>query len=68
MSGQGITSTATQVRVVMGLSFYDESSLVEITSTLRFGSNHLTSIPETGNGIQERRDNNIGIDIVEIDR
>ena len=42
----------------MGLSFHDEKSLVEATSSLRFGPDHPNVIPETGNGNhQECRDN-----------
>ena len=60
VSREYLTPTIIQVRVVMGLSFHNEESLVEATSSLRFGS-----VNDYQNEIsidhQENRDDDIGI-------
>ena len=48
MVGQGLTPTIIQVRAVMGLSFHDQESIVEVISSLHFASDHPNPIPETG--------------------
>lgn len=60
---QGITPTLIQVRVAMGISFHDEKSMLEVTSSLRFSSNYPTSTAETVcvSIVYESRDDDIGI-------
>ena len=48
----------------MGISFHDEKSMVEVTSSLRFSSDYPTSTAETvcvSIVYQESRDDDIGI-------
>ena len=46
----------------MGLSFHDKDSMLEVTSSLRFGSanDQASSIPETGDDITESIDDDVG--------
>ena len=57
---EGITPTIIQVRVAMGLSFHNEESLVEATSSLRFGSVN-DDQNEISIDLQENRDDDIGM-------
>ena len=61
---QGITPTIILVRVSMGLSFHDEESMVEATTSLRFNvSNNSTSTESIGHeddGL-DHEDDDIGI-------
>ena len=49
----------------MGLSFHDEESMVEVTSSLHFASDHPNPNPETGSigieDLQRNEDFDIGV-------
>ncbi|KAF8811291.1 hypothetical protein BYT27DRAFT_7336320 [Phlegmacium glaucopus] len=69
----GITPTIIQVRVSMGLSFYDQESMIESSvGSLRFADNNPNASPETGDVDIGNRDDDIGIrlsdDIQMVDR
>ena len=63
MLGQGITPTIIQLRVVMGRSFHDQESMVEVTSSLHFASDHPNPNPETGSISIERQERSEDFDI-----
>jgi len=63
----GITPTIIQVRVAMGLSFHDEESMVDATSSMCYGSDYPTLVAEGGSITlgQESRDDNDSVEASE---
>ena len=47
----------------MGLSFHDQESMVEVTSSLHFASDHPNPNPETGSISMERQERSENFDI-----
>ena len=66
MLRQGITPTIIQVRVSMGLSFHDQESMEEVTSSLHFASDHPNPNPETGSIGIEGQERSEDVDIQEV--
>ena len=50
----------------MGLSFYDQESMVEVTSSLHFVSDHPNLNPEMGSISIEHQERSEDVDILEV--